>query len=315
MSFGWVVGVVAAVLLGACGHAGAGKVVRVGESGITEGDIRHWVAVLTAEERPGPRGAMQLKNHVLEFLIRARWVEEAARRDRIVAGSAASSELLALVMYARRRALPAVPYGWDTELGRYVVSPAASDKDQMWLMHLSVLYGALQQRAMEHAEAAVPRERVVRYYREKRRRFLTREHRDVAIVEASSLSAMLKAKHALAAGVSPEVVARRYSEGSYDATGLKLHYTQGLGGTVLDRAIFSATPHVVVGPLRIYWYYVFEVLRVEPRRALGLAEVDGKIRRTLVKKGLVLRLVPSLARTWRSETICSTGYLVAGCAP
>jgi foldase protein PrsA len=303
---------VAAMLVGACGHADERKVARVGGRVITADELQHWVAILAAGSPASGEGE-HLQDEVLEFLIRARWIEDAAQKDHVVVGADKGSELLAQVTYARRRGLPAVRYGWDDELGRYLASAAASIDDQLWLMNLSVLHTALEQRELEQAELVVARLRVVRYYRENRGRFSVPEHRDVALVEASSLAAMRKARRALVAGVSPVLVARRYSEGPYDPTGLKRHYTQGLGGVALDHAIFSATPHVVVGPLHVYWYYVFEVLRVEPSHLLALAEVEGKIRRTLAKRGLAARLLPNLARDWRSDTICSAGYLVGGC--
>lgn len=124
---------------------------------------------------------------------------------------------------------------------------------------------------------------------------------------------MRNARRALIAGSPPRVVAKRFSEGPYDPGGLKLHYAKGTGGMALDGAIFSASPHVVVGPLHLYWYYVFEVLKVERRRQMGLAEVEGKIRRTLASKGVSAKLDSSLASAWSSKTACQAGYRVAGC--
>jgi len=305
--------VLASVSLGACGQAGERTVVRVGKSVITEGELRRWASVLVAAERPKPREGVRVRDQALQFLIRARWVEEAARSDHIVVEGREINELLTLVLYAQRRTIPAVPYGWKDELEQYVASPVATPAEQSWLMSISLLHTKLERRDLEHAEGMIARTRVVRYYDEKRGRFVVPEHRDLAIVEASLRAAMQKARRALIAGVPPRVVSKRFSEGPYDPGGVKLHYTKGTGAGALDRAIFSARPHVVVGPLRLYWYYVFEVLKVEPRRQLRLAEVEGEIKRTLAMRGLAEKLDSSLAQSWRPQTACQPGYLVADC--
>src|SRR5207245_11332975 len=96
----------ASVSLGACGQTGGRIVVRVGAGIITDGELRHWVSVLAAAERPKPGEGARVRDEALEFLIRARWVEAAARSDHIAVEKMESYELLSVVMYAQRRGLP-----------------------------------------------------------------------------------------------------------------------------------------------------------------------------------------------------------------
>jgi hypothetical protein len=302
-----------AAFIGACGQTGGRVVVKVGAGRITEGELRHWTSVLAAATRPKPGERPRVRREALEFLIKARWVEEAARSDRIVVPRSESSKLLTLVVYAKRRNLPAVTFGWEDELERYLDSPTVTSTDQAWLMNLSLLHSQLEHRNLESIGAMISRSRVRRYYDESRRQFTIPESRDLAIVEASSLSAMQNARRALMAGVPPQVVAKRFSEGPYDAGGLKMHYVKQPGREALDRAIFSAAPHVVVGPLRLYWYYVFEVLKVHPARRQRLVDVEKKIRLTLAKRERAAKLDARLAQNWSPQTVCQPGYLVAGC--
>jgi len=301
------------VFIGACGQTSGRIVVRVGAGRITERELRHWTSVLAAAKRPKPGEQSRARREALEFLIKARWVEGAARSDRIVVARRESNELLALVTYAKRRGLPAVPFGWEDELKHYLESPAANSADQAWLISLSLMHSRLERRNWERIGGMISRSRVRQYYNENRRQFSIPERRDLAIVEASSLSAMRNARRALVTGVSPHVVAKRFSEGPYDASGLKMHYEKGTGGIALDRAIFSATPHVVVGPLRLYWYYVFEVLRVQPARRRRLVDVEKEIRLALARSEPTAKLDVRLARSWSSQTACQPRYLVSGC--
>jgi foldase protein PrsA len=85
----------------------------------------------------------------------------------------------------------------------------------------------------------------------------------------------------------------------------------------LDRAVFSAAEHRLVGPIRTqYGYYVFRVTRVRPARQQPLAEVKETIRQTLVSQAQQAALdafVQDFTARWRAKTECAEGFRTTDC--
>jgi foldase protein PrsA len=85
----------------------------------------------------------------------------------------------------------------------------------------------------------------------------------------------------------------------------------------IEKAIFAAKPHVLVGPLRLkgLWCF-FEVTRVRPRAVKPLASVRAQIARRLAderRRRALARLVAAWRRRWITRTNCSPGYVVEQC--
>jgi hypothetical protein len=85
----------------------------------------------------------------------------------------------------------------------------------------------------------------------------------------------------------------------------------------IEKAIFAAKPHVLVGPLRLkgLWCF-FEVTRVRPAAAKPLASVSAAIARRLAderRRRALARFVAAWRRRWVARTDCSPGYVVEKC--
>jgi hypothetical protein len=302
----------AVTVLNGCAESEGRVVAHVGGSWITQGQLSHWAKVLAAAARLADN-ERQVTDTALDFLIRARWAEQAAHSEHIEVGNSEAEQLLWAVQYARVRSLPHVAYAWEAQLASYLTSPAASSGDRLWLMRLSALYSKLQHVRLSRAERAVSQVQVVRYYRDHLQHFIVPEYRDIAIMESSSLSAMLQARRAMMAGMDLATVAKRFSKDPVDPGGFKFHYRKGPGAPALDRAIFSAAPHVVVGPLQVYWYYVFEVLKIARAHPRRLREVEAGIRRTLAQQESLRHLEREDRLLQISRTYCRAGYRATSC--
>jgi foldase protein PrsA len=82
------------------------------------------------------------------------------------------------------------------------------------------------------------------------------------------------------------------------------------------KSIFSALPHLLVGPEVLNEYSVFEVTRIVPRHVTPLSKVASGIRRRLESAGenrALARFVKAWARKWRGKTDCRPGYVVPQC--
>jgi hypothetical protein len=298
--------------LSGCGKGTTHIVARVGAAVVTETQLAHWSAVLADAERPR-RDQVEVRRSALDFLIRARWVERESGELGITAGREEVAQQLALVSYAQVHDSTAVPFAWETELKSYLRSPAATAPDQRWLMRLSILKGRLDGWLALRARRAVTHAQIAQYYRAHRRRFVAPEQRDIGIVESYSRAAMVTAKRALQAGASFAVVAKRLSVDPAVSDGIKFAVLRDEGAPPLAAAIFAARPHVLVGPLRVSLYYVFEVRAVRPRHQLSLAQVEARIRTELAARARKRAPGADALGSWPAKTECSPGYLAAAC--
>jgi hypothetical protein len=299
--------------LGGCGQGADSIVVRVGGGVITSAQLQHWVSLLEATRQGVGKDASHLSVPALEFLVKARVTEAEAREADVTVSDSEAGWQLWNVEYAQARELPPVPFGWEDELKQYLLSPAAGKPDRMWLMRLSLLHTKLEQRRIHRAETMVSREEIKRYYSRHGAMFVVPEERDMAIMESGSLDGMRQARRALIEGMSPEAVAKRFSHSPVDPSGLKFHYRRGRGAPALDAAIFAARPHIVVGPLKVYWYYVFEILAVRPRHRESLAAVGAVIRRRVAESSLSRLLDRQTERKWLLRAVCRPGFVALVC--
>jgi hypothetical protein len=94
-----------------------------------------------------------------------------------------------------------------------------------------------------------------------------------------------------------------------------------VGEAVRERAsvtdVLAARAHVLVGPIRLNEFSVFEVTRIVPRAVKPLSRVRRVIDRTLLKKAQrrkLARYISRWRREWRAKTICRPGFVVQACS-
>jgi diaminopimelate epimerase len=89
------------------------------------------------------------------------------------------------------------------------------------------------------------------------------------------------------------------------------------GEDALERAIFSATPNILVGPVTAGTnHFVFEVKQIKPAHQRTLVEVRGEIEATLVAEQRQ-RTLAAFVKTWEvkwiARTNCAPGLVVSQC--
>jgi hypothetical protein len=148
---------------------------------------------------------------------------------------------------------------------------------------------------------------VADYYAHNLRRFATPERREALITNR---------KHAAEVGALRREIARgtSFATESQPITIERLH---GVRPNTLERAIYAAPLHVLIGPVKQRVdYYLFEVKRIEPASVRALAEVSGAISSQLesdAHRRALTKFARAWSRTWTARTDCSPGYVVAQC--
>ena len=111
-------------------------------------------------------------------------------------------------------------------------------------------------------------------------------------------------------GVNFGLVAERFNR-SIEG-GLRLGRGRGTQKKQYEKDYFSAPPHVLVGPRKEILYYVFEVFHVRKGYERPLPEVEASIRDRLATLKLE-RAASAREMSWRSRTICRSGYRASLC--
>jgi foldase protein PrsA len=160
---------------------------------------------------------------------------------------------------------------------------------------------------------------IAQFYADHRSRFAVPEKRALRGVLTKRETDAKRARSALERGASWKSVARRYSiDGLSRRAGGKIPaQAKGSLDRQLEKAVFSAAKHRLVGPIRTrYGYWVFTVTRVKPARQAPLAEVKESIKVTLVSEAQQAALdafVQDFTARWRAKTECAQGYRTTDC--
>ena len=288
------------MVLGACADRRA-VVARVGRDAIGTELVKHWARLGAASS-----GEVE-EARALRLLLAAEWFRGQARRDRIRVNRSDIARQLALYEYASTRRSNAVAVPHERELGPYLKSPLATRADRMWLMELATIVAEVERERLRLAERGIRHQQVADYYRAHRRSLVSPERRTVAILETTGLREARAARREIEGGEPFVRVARRVTVDPRARDGIKADVLRGEGAPALSAAIFKARPGRLVGPLRVAIYYLFEVLKVTPARAIHLREAEPRIRRVLAERVTNTALARRFVAYWGARTSCAAG--------
>jgi hypothetical protein len=201
------------------------------------------------------------------------------------------------------------PLPHDLLLKRLLLTPGLPHQAQEDLMAIALLELKVERARLENAERNISGERVRRYYAVHRRRFHVPDARRLEMMGGSK-GAMIQARHEIEDGkpflevAQPSLLA--------EAPGGLWDLVRGRDEPQVERPVFAAKPHVLIGPDRYSTYYLFEVLEVIPAHEQTLAEAEAVIRRALAPSPE--RLARNAEQRSVSHTLCSVSYLVDGCS-
>lgn len=160
-------------------------------------------------------------------------------------------------------------------------SGSETQADRLQLVRLSMLTERLEGRLRRQVELAIPTSVLGRYYERHKPDFLIPERRDVAIVINYSKKEVELAIREIKAGKPIVDVIRKRSD-EPGVGGIHRDLRRGHTPRGYEERFFKTKPHVVVGPLKVVIYYLYDVLRIKPPKQQNLAEVQAIIRQRLV---------------------------------
>ena len=335
---------VVAVSLAACGQgAGSAVVARVGRASVTKGALTHWISVMapggqapdpphytactarrrselaqSSNGRPALTAAelaaecrqryLQMQAGALEYLISAQWVIGEAADDGLTLTDGQVTQSLEA---KRRRSFP----GGRGEFEEFLKAAHQTVADAMLEARVELAKSEVYKRAVSLAHSPTSAE-VASYYHQHQQSFVVPERREVEITNRKSAAEGERLKREVAHGLAFATIAKRetLSRTTGGEPALKI---DTLTAAALERAVFSAKPNVLAGPVRRRVdYYVFEVMRIVPARLLPLPQVAGAIERQLSAERQRLAVADFVAgwrRKWTARTSCLPAYVVQKC--
>ena len=259
---------------------------------------------------------MQLKHFqesALEHLITARWIFGEATHEGI---SVSSNEA------ERELDRTASALGGRVRLANISRTTGESKTDLVRDFQLNAVTQRLFARIDSRGKQIGPNQ-IASYYAEHRRRYLVPARRDLEIVAAPSDKAASAARRALEAGASFATVVAHEPATQPQPILAQAGTVHGLPRGFykeprLDNAIFTASMHVLIGPVHIpLGYYVFEVTHAWPPHQRSLNEVRDSISEQLRREANAqsrAHFVSQWRARWRASTVCLPHYVVPKCA-
>jgi foldase protein PrsA len=346
----------AAVGLSACGGIPGDAVVQVGGTPITNATFAHWMSIAAASSaassgatgakpvvpdppnfaaciahleatQPKPtkgqtaptkealksQCALQykaLQQEVLGYLISAQWV----------IGEAADLGIHVSDKEVKKRfeQIRSSQFPKQAEFEKFLATSGQTTSDLLLRVKLSLLSSKIQQKIAK-SKSNITQAQITKYYNENQQRFAVPEHRNVGIILAKTEGQALAAKREIQSGKSFATVAKTASIDPVSKAngGLLTEVVKGQEERALDSAIFSASPHVLSGPVKTpFGYYVFEVKSTAPASKQTLAQAQASIRQQLVATGqqaALTKFVKEFKTKWTGRTECRAGYMVMDC--
>jgi foldase protein PrsA len=290
------------------GSGGSGVVVRVGQAAIAGATVEHWLSVMAGGRvvgNPLSRRDRTLRRQALMSLISSEWLIGEAAEE----GLRSSAQEIAHRLEERKNA--SSPNG-EAEFHEYLKQTGQTVSDLMFEARAELASAKLRQ-ALAGREPKVTQAQVAAYYSRHRQRFAIPERREVEITNRKSEAEADKIKLEVASGRSFASLAQR--ESSERSPNID-NPSRGSDAR-LERAIFSARPNVLTGPVKQHVdYYLFEVKRIAAGSERPLAQVEGSIVEQLTverQRRALAAFVETWRTKWTARTSCRGGYVVEGC--
>jgi len=252
----------------------------------------------------------QLRDQVMQFHINAAWIQGEAADEGI---KISDQEVKRAFDQQRKQAFP------DLDAYKeFLKNSGYTQEDLLYQIKVQQLSDKLRRKILEGTDK-VTDEEIRDYYNEHKDEFGDPERRDLRIILTRTRDKAEEAKRLLEQGRSWKDVAKRYSidEGSKRAGGELRAVPKGQQEKNLDKAVFSAQPGRIVGPVKTpLGFYVFEVFRVTPAKQRSLSESKESIRQILVsqkQQKATEEFTKNYEKKWKSRTECRKGFVIEAC--
>ncbi len=300
-----MIAVVAGLAACGCGTSD-GVVVRVGQTVITEATLDHWMSAIAggrAVPDPSRQQDQPLRQQALGFLISSQWLlGEAADQGLKVS----KQEIEQRFKEKERASFP----GGETEFHEFLKATGKKVSDVMFEIETKLASSKIRQ-AVASREPKITQAQITRYYNQHKQNYALPERRYFDIESLISEAAARKVRREVEQGKSfTKTVLHESLERSKSAD-------VGSGKEAIERAVFSARPNVLGGPVRLYGdYSLFEVRRITVAVQPTLAQVQSSIEKRLTaerQRRTLAEFVKAWRKKWIAGTDCQTGYVVPGC--
>lgn len=291
--------------LAACGSGTSDSaVVRVGQTTITKATVDHWVPVMTSglvavsylPKQPGQTP----RQRALGFLISSEWLIGEAADE----GLKVSAQEIDQRFEKKHDSFP----DGDAEFHEFLKATRQTVADVKFGIEAELASSKIRQ----SREPKITQAQIVGYYDQNKQRYLVPEQRYFDIDNLQSKAEARRVKREVELGKNFAKIALHESLEQRPMSAIA-----GSGKEAIARAVFSARPNVLSGPVRLYRYYsLFEVRRIVPATHRPLAQVQNSIKQRLAaeqRRPILTELVKTWRNKWIAKTSCRTGYVVPNC--
>jgi foldase protein PrsA len=251
-----------------------------------------------------------LKSQVLQFLIRATWLDkEAASQGVKVSNADAQKSIDGL----KKQQFPK-----EADYEKFLRSSGLTNADVVFQQRTTLLEQKISQKVTKGKDKVTDAQ-VAAYYNKNKSRFATPERRNLEVVLTKDQAKAAQAKKALQSGQPFAQVARKFSiDTQTKNNGGKLQgVTKGQQEPALDQAVFSAPKNKLVGPIKTqFGWYVFDVTGATPAKQQTLAQSTASIKQLLASQGqqsALKKFGDDYRNHWKSLTECRKGYTTEDC--
>ncbi len=290
---------VLALALAACAGTAEHVVVRVGDEKITSKALEHWMSVMGAGDgKPQPL----LRRRTLQFLISADWLIGEARAQRLSLSGPQFQQRL------QERRLDALALG-EGEFRQAIAKTGRTVADVRMEIAAELASAKIRAKVIGDVGTASQAE-IASYYHSHKVQFLNPERRYFDIYNFHTVAAAMKLKREVQAG-------KDFAKISFHEYLERGEGVREPDKAAIERAVFTAAPGVLLGPVELYGEHsIFDLTKIVPREYKSLAQVHSAIAAQLTseRRQQALGAFAALWRSrWIAKTDCSTGFVVQKC--
>ena len=252
----------------------------------------------------------QLRDQVLEFLIRGNWIEQETKKQNLkVSDKDVQKQIDAAVKQAFQN---------SGDFQKFLQRSGLTQADVFYQQRNQLLQQKLTEKVTK-AQGTVTDAQIQQYYDKNKAKFSTPERRDLRIVLTKTQAKAEQARKALDSGQSWADVTKKYSiDQASKAQGGKLAgVAKGQQEKALDDAIFKADKGKLVGPVKTqFGYYILEVSKIAAAKQQSLEQSKASIKQILTsdnQRKALDQFGKDYRNRWKAETSCRKGYTTADC--
>jgi parvulin-like peptidyl-prolyl isomerase len=252
----------------------------------------------------------QLRDQVLQFLIRATWLDQEASRQDVKVTDADVQKSIDAIKKQQ------FPKAGDYE--KYLKGVGLTNADVLFQQRTQLLEQKITQKVTKGKDKVTDAQ-ISAYYDKNKSRFATPERRDLLIVLTKDEATAKKAKAALQSGRPWAKVAKQYSidTQSKKKGGALVGVAKGQQEKAFDTAAFAASKGKLVGPVKTqFGWYVLKVTKITPAKQQSLEQSKASIKQILASSNQQKALKAfgnDYRKRYKDKTDCRDGFVVQDC--